>query len=159
MSDGSHNLLYAPDGPYRFEMPLTFAACRAVTLGDATNGSCPRKIATKLHASRGHASAQRLKRAPVDSDGNNMHLPTCVDEVLTQCDVCQAFEKAPDAPVARTSTVAASNANLRVGILVSGDIITLHVLGVLPKNSPGGLGCLLGFADWSFRPSVLHPDE
>ena len=42
----------------------------------------------KLHVNWGHASAQQLARALVDSAGNNAHLLTRVDEVLAQCEVC-----------------------------------------------------------------------
>ena len=54
----------------------------------------------KLHANWGHASAQQLKRALVDSDENNMHLLTCADEVLEEFEVRRAFDKAPYVPIA-----------------------------------------------------------
>ena len=41
----------------------------------------------KLHVCWGHTSAQQLKRVLVDSEGNNMHLVPCVDEVLARCEV------------------------------------------------------------------------
>ena len=46
LSSGGPHLPYTPDGLYSFETPLTFAACEAVTLGDATNGSlaAPRSL-------------------------------------------------------------------------------------------------------------------
>ena len=63
----------------------------------------------KLRVKRGHASAQRWKRELVDSGRNYMHLLTFVDAILTQCEVCQAFEKAPHIPAAGTSPVVTSN--------------------------------------------------
>ena len=68
----------------------------------------------KSHVNQGPASAQKSKRALEDSDGGNMHLLTCVDEVLEQREVCRAFDTAPHAPAAGTSTVAMFNGKLQV---------------------------------------------
>ena len=108
MSDGGTHFPYTPDGPFRIETPLAFAACEAVTLGAARDGSLtgPKKIIMKLHVDGGHASPQQWKRALVDSEGNNMHLPTYFGEVLAQREVCPVFEKAPRSPVAGAATVA-----------------------------------------------------
>ena len=65
-----------------------------------------------------------------------MHLPACVDEMLAQREVCQAFEKAPRAPLAGTSAVAAFNEKLQVDLLLLVDIVALHVLYVFSKLSP-----------------------
>ena len=65
-----------------------------------------------------------------------MHLPTCVDEALARCEVCQAFERAPRAPAAGISTVATLNGKLQAGLLFLGDIVALHVMDVFSKYSP-----------------------
>ena len=64
-----------------------------------------------------------------------MHLLTCADEVLAQCEVCQAFEKASHIPAAGTSTAAMFNANLPADLLLLGDVIALHVMDV-PQSTP-----------------------
>ena len=77
----------------------------------------------KLYVNRGHASAQQLRRVSVDSDGDSMHLLTCVDEVSGQFGVCRAFGAAPHPPIAGTSTVAMFNEKLQADWLFSDDII------------------------------------
>ena len=96
------------DGPRQFGAPRTLPACRAATLADATDGrlSGPKKIIMKLHVDGGHASPQQWKRALVDSEGNNTHLPTYFGEVLAQREVCPVCEKAPRSPAAGAATVA-----------------------------------------------------
>ena len=64
-----------------------------------------------------------------------MHLLTFVDEVLARCEVGQAFEKAPHAPAAGISTVAAFNEKLQIDLLLLGDIVALRVMGASPENS------------------------
>ena len=71
----------------------------------------------------------------MDSEGNNMHLLTCVDEVLAWCEICQAFEKAPHAPVAGATTVAVFNEKLQAGLPSLDDILALRVMDVFSKNS------------------------
>ena len=90
----------------------------------------------KSYVNRGHASAQQLKRELADSDWNNAHLRTCVGEEPAQCEVCQAFEKAPHFPAAGTSTAAMFHQNLNVDLLFLGDIIALHVMALSSKYSP-----------------------
>ena len=58
----------------------------------------PRKIIMKLHVNRGLASAQQLRRALLDSVGRNMHLLTCVSEVLEQCEVCRPSDEITHEP-------------------------------------------------------------
>ena len=89
----------------------------AATLCDAMNGCLtdPAKIVVKLHVIWDHVSAQQLRRV-LESDGDNLHLLTCVDEVLEQRDVCRAFDRAPNAPVARTPAVALSDENLQADL-------------------------------------------
>ena len=87
----------------------------------------------KLHVNWGHASAQQRKRASVDSEGNNVHLLTCVDEVLARREVSQASEKAPHFLAAGTSTVAVFSEKLQVGLLFLDDVIALRVLDVFSE--------------------------
>ena len=130
LSDGGLHLLYAPGGLYRFEAPLTFTACKAVSLGDATDGylADPKKIAMTLHVGWGRASAQLLKRVLVDSEGKNMHLRPRADEVLSQPEICQVFEEAPHIPAAGTSTVAMLNEILQADLLFLDNIIALRAM-------------------------------
>ena len=130
-SGGGIHLPYTPDGPYRFELPLAFAACSAASLGDAEDCRLegPEKIAMKSHVKWGYASAQQLKRELVDSERNNMHLLTCVHEV------CLACEKSPQLPAAGGSDVATFNEELQVDLLLFGDIIALHVMDVFSTCS------------------------
>ena len=88
------------------------------------------KILMKLHVSGGHASAKQLERALARSEGVNAHSITCVEDAAGQCELCQAFDKAPHAPVAGTSTVALFNEELQVDLLFLDDITALHILEV-----------------------------
>ena len=72
----------------------------------------PRRIITKLHVKRGHASARQLKRVLVDLDGQNMHLADSVDEVSERCEVCRSCDKAPHVPIAGTTAVSMSDGNV-----------------------------------------------
>ena len=87
----------------------------------------------KLHVTWGHASAQQLKRVLVDSEGNNAHFPTSVDEVPAQCEVRQAFGKAPHTPGAGAPTVAMVNERLQADLLFPDDIVVLHAMDVFSK--------------------------
>ena len=71
----------------------------------------------------------------VDSEGDNIYLLTCVDEVSARREVSRAFEEAPHAPVAGTSTVAKFNEKSQVGRLFLDDIVALRVMDVSPKYS------------------------
>ena len=51
-----------------------------------------------------------------------MHLAAFADEVLAQCEVCRAFDTAPNVPVAGTSTVAMFNEKLELDLWFLGDI-------------------------------------
>ena len=64
-----------------------------------------------------------------------MHLPTFFDEVLARLEVRQASEKAPRAPMARTSTAAAFNGKSQVDLLFLGDILALRVKDVFSTCS------------------------
>ena len=58
-----------------------------------------------------------------------------VEEVVNQCDVCKAFDKAPHTPIAGTSAVAMFNEKLQVDLLFLDDLIALHIMAVFPKYS------------------------
>ena len=75
LSDGGLHLPDTPGGLHHYEPPLTCAACKARTLDDAEDGRLtdPKKIAMKLHAHWGHASAQPLTRVLLDSERNYAH--------------------------------------------------------------------------------------
>ena len=124
-------------GLLRFAPSEEFSACTAATLGDARDDSIsdPREIITKLHAIRGHDSANRLGRVVVNSDGGTSHLLGHVDEVLEDCDLCRAFAKAPHVPIAGTSAVPMFHGKVRVDLLFLGDLVVAHVMDVLP-NAP-----------------------
>ena len=89
----------------------------------------------KLHVSWGHASAHQLKRVLAESYGGNMHLITCVNEVVAQREVCRAFDKASHVPVAGTSTLAMFTAKLHVDPLFSADTAALRIIAFFP-NTP-----------------------
>ena len=72
----------------------------------------------------------------MDSDGDNMHLLTCVDGVSEQCEVCRASDAAPHAPIARASAVAMFNEKLQADLLLTDDIIALHATDVSSRYPP-----------------------
>ena len=94
-----------------------------------------KKIIMKLHADWGRASAHKLKRAPVGSDGRNMHLLTYADEVSEQCEVRLPLAKAPHVPIANTSTASRFAEKLRADLLFPDDLTALRALDVFPKYS------------------------
>ena len=106
LSKGGIHFPYTEDGLYPFNRPSPCPACKAVTLGDASDGCLwgPEEIVMKLRVNSRHASAQQLTRVLLDSDVGNLHLLTCVDEVLEQCGLTclpeRAFDKAPHTPIA-----------------------------------------------------------
>ena len=98
---------FSEDGPYRFGRPRGLSACRAVSFGEAM-GSClsgAKEIISIWRVSRGHVSAQQLKRALGVSDGEATHLAGHVDAVLAHCNVCRAFHGAPRVPIPGTYAV------------------------------------------------------
>ena len=82
------------DGLFRFTPPTDFAACTAVTPGDARDESASdlRKLITKLHVNCGHASARQPARAFADSESGASHLVNYVNEVLGHREVRRAFD-------------------------------------------------------------------
>ena len=125
------------DGLYRFEPPRVLPACAAVTLGDARDGSASdhRKVITKLHVNRGHASSHQLKRVLVESDGGNSHSANHVDEVLEQCKVCRAFDEAPHVLIAGTATASMFNEKVQAETLFLGDIFASRPMDMYSRNS------------------------
>ena len=63
-----------------------------------------------------------------------MHLVDYVDEVLDHCEAWGAFEKAPHAPIAGTSTVPMLSEQLQAGRLSSDDPIAFHAMDVYSKD-------------------------
>ena len=93
----------------------------------------PKKIIMKLHARRGHASAQQLKRVLVDSGGGSMHSLTHVDGVSERCEVRHYFGKAPHVPPAGTSTAPMFNEKLQANPAFLGDLIAFRAMDVFSK--------------------------
>ena len=137
LADGGLHIPLSQGGLYRREPPRIFPAGKAGTLGGARNGclSDAKKIIMKLHVDWGHASAQQLKRAPVDTDGENMPLVNYVAEVLEHCEVRRAFDKAPHVAIAGASTVSLPNGNLQIGLSPLDEIIALRAVDVYSKYS------------------------
>ena len=82
-------------------------------------GGCPsgrNEIYIRLHVHRGRTSAQQVRRVSADSDGDNVHLLTRVDDVSEQLEVCRAFDKATRDTGAGTSTVALFKEKLQVDL-------------------------------------------
>ena len=83
----------------------------------------------------GHASSQQIKRVLVDAEGDNWPLLRHVDEVVSQCEVCRAFDKAPHIAFTGTSAVATFNEKLQVGLLFSDDLIVSDIMDVFSEFS------------------------
>ena len=58
-----------------------------------------------------------------------------MDEAVSQCDVCDAFEKAPHLPAAWTSPTSPFNGKLQVDPLPPGDATALHALDMYSEHS------------------------
>ena len=125
-------------GLLRFVLPKEFPACAAATLGDAGGDSIsePRKVFSKLHVGWGRASANQLTRVLVDSDGGMPHLANYVDEVLENCEVRWAPDKAPHVPIAGTCAVSMFTQKAQVDLPFLGDLTALRAMDVFPKYSP-----------------------
>ena len=65
-----------------FRFADIFSKWEAAASGDAADSrySDPKEIITKLHANRGHGSAQQSDRALVDSNGGTMGLLSVANE-------------------------------------------------------------------------------
>ena len=106
LSSGGLTFSLTEDGMCSYTPQLTSSACEAVTLGDARYGTPlgPKKILMELHANWGRASAQQIRRAQMDSQGDNLHMLHYVDQVLEHTEVCRVFGRAHHVPIAGTST-------------------------------------------------------
>ena len=94
-------------GLYHFDSPRTFSACEAVLLGDAAD-ACPldpKEIIMMLQIKWGRLSAHQLKWVSVGSDGNTMGLVKYADEVMAQCEIRRACDRAPHISTAGNSAV------------------------------------------------------
>ena len=120
-----------------FTPPKLLSAYRAVTLRDAGNSDLPDPSTTimKLHVNLGHASAAQIKRVLVDAGGGTQSLVQHVDDVVAQCDVCKAFEKAPHIPTSGTASASMFNGRPKMDLLFSHDAIALRIMGVFSKYS------------------------
>ena len=90
----------------------------------------------KPHVIWGRASATHLKRVLVDSDGGMPHLATHVEAVPGNCDVCRAFNKALNGPIAGTTTVSSLNEKVKVGLLFLDDPVVAHAMDIISKCTP-----------------------
>ena len=79
-------------------------------------------IVLKFHLYGWHASARQLKQTSVNAEGANGGLLACVDEVVNQCLVCQAFGGPPHMPAAGTSA-SAFNGKTQVDLCLYDNII------------------------------------
>ena len=95
----------------------------------------PKKIVMKSHVNWGNASAQQLKRVWVDTVEDSMHPPPCANDVLEQCEVRNAVDKAPHVPTAGTPTTATFNEKLWTDSLFSDDIVALRAWDVFSAYS------------------------
>ena len=85
----------------------------------------------ELHVDRERASAQLLKRAPVDYYRGNMDLVNYADGPLVHCDVSRAIGAAPNIPIAGASKESTFKEKSQVAPLFLGDSIALHAICVL----------------------------
>ena len=115
--------IFFPDlvnGLYKFVAPKHFEVRRAAALRDAKDSDVAdaRNSSLKLHRKWRHASAHLLRRILVDAEGPNQRSSSCAGEVVSQREVCPAFEKAPDLTAARTSSASPSKEEIRAGLNV-----------------------------------------
>ena len=90
-----------------------------------------------------------------------------VNEVLELREVCRAFDKVPDVPIAGTSAVSMFNEKLQADPYFGRSFCLARdgrFLQVLPldarafEESPGGLGRPSTYADQGFWPTSGQPD-
>ena len=124
-------------GLYQFSAPGQFDAYEDEMLEDAIDSSRgeAQGSAKNVHANRAHASAHKLLRTLVGDGGANKRLLGLADEVAGQCEVCQAFDRAPHLPVAGTSSASSFNKRLHVGVLFLEDVAALCAMEVYSKLS------------------------
>ena len=117
---------------YHSYPPRALSASRAVTLGDAIDpcSSDSDEICMKLLVNRGRASTHQLRRVLADSDLEAAGLACCAGEVLEQCEICRAFDKAPRIPIAGTSIFSAINEEVRADLLFLDDAAAARAMYV-----------------------------
>ena len=71
----------------------------------------------------------------MDAEGGTQSLVRHVDDVVAQCDVGAAFEKAPHIPISGTSSASMFNERQRIDLLFLDDIIAQRVMGVFSRYS------------------------
>ena len=87
----------------------------------------------RLHVNWGHASAQQMRRASVDSDWEKIHFANLADAVLGQGEARRAFGAAPPTRIEGTSTVSMSSEQLHVDPLFLDGIVALRATDVFSK--------------------------
>ena len=88
----------------------------------------------ELNVNLGQCPARQLKRVSAVSDREIIGLAIYVDEVLGQCELCRAFDKARRVPIAGTPTVSMFNGKLRADLSFLDDVIALRAMGVFPEH-------------------------
>ena len=83
----------------------------------------------KLHVSWGRVYAFWYMGTAIPCD----YLRHPADEVSQQREVCRAFAKAPQIPIAETSSALPLGEKLKVGLPSSGDSIALHAMDMCLK--------------------------
>ena len=127
----SHGGLHLPnwgDGLRRFYPSRAFSACGQKSWGRRWN-------IIKLHVSWGHALADQLSRASVDSDRETRHPANYVGEALEGCEVCRALDKAAHIPTAGTSAVPAFDEKLQADLLFLGDATAPRTMDIYSAYS------------------------
>ena len=71
----------------------------------------------------------------VVSGSGNLHLVNFADDVLEHCDVCEAFDKAPHAPIARASSVFMFNELAQVDLFFLDDLVARRAMVLFPEYS------------------------
>ena len=117
--------------------PQLFSACNAATLGDAGNAelSDPNTIIMEWRTNWGPELATQFERVSGGAEGDTPSLLQHVDEVVSKCDTCQAFEKALHIPITGTLTVSTLTERPQLDRPFLDDIIALRTMDVLSKYS------------------------
>ena len=89
----------------------------------------------------------------------------CAGDIVEECEVRRAFDRAPHLPVAGTSAASPFDGRLQVGIPIPDDVIPtghdfqVSALGSGSFAAPlGGVGCLCCAVDTSFWQAAVDSD-
>ena len=117
-------------------VPESFAASKAEVLGGPGNRvrQIRRLVGRKLHVNWRCANGHQLKRVFADVEKGNPRLSGRADEVMSQCEVCQALEKEPALPVAGTSPAAPFSKKLQADLLFPDRTVALCAVAMYSKN-------------------------